>query len=287
MDKWLTDEIKELLFRPCLLIGERIGQRLDSRVRMQQNIDERALTEELVDALDTNSAISAWGQVLHSLRNNQIYLNTRVRKSTREYKTGADLGIIINRQIYRPNAKVKARYACLIQCKKVDIDGYVTDFFHYVHSRNKSQSSLMLEITPSSFYFTFVPPSLLQVYYTIEPMAFVRASSECSSPIWNIGCFAYSTAAFPFLSDSQKRAASSILVIPALAVEAQIDRKHKIDMVELLPNSLPLWYWFGELLIPGFIGDYREKVISIAANVDREVDEFGVDFSVEIYVGTG
>lgn len=280
-----------LFFQPCLSIGRSIGDRLDNRVRMRQNIDERALTEYLVDALDTNSELSTWGQVVDTLRSNQIYVSTQVRKSTKEHTTGADLGIIISRQIDKSDVKSKSRYACLIQCKKVDVEGYVTDFFHSVG--NNTQSSLLLDITPSSFYFLFVPPRLLKMRYSNEPMAHILASRECSIPVWNMGLFDYEDIPFPWwllshpLPTWQKRSVSSILVVPALAVEAHLDKKHKVQLSDLIPNALPFWFWFGELLIPGFIGDYKQDVISKAKNVDGKGDEFGVNFSVEINISTG
>ena len=84
MDVWLTDEVKQLLFHPCFEIAEKMGSRLDNRIRMQQNIDERALTEDLIDALDTSSTENAWGTSLSSLRERQIRISTQIRKSTIE-----------------------------------------------------------------------------------------------------------------------------------------------------------------------------------------------------------
>ena len=48
---------------------------------------------------------------------------------------------------------------------------------------------------------------------------------------------------------------------------------------------MPLWYWFGELLIPGFIGDYTRNTLAIASNNQNE--EFGVKYSIEINYGNG
>ncbi len=293
MDAWLTDSVKTLFFKPCLEIAERIGRRLDNRTRMHQSIDERALTEDLVDAFDTRSNENAWGTVLSSLQDHQIYVSTRITKSTREYETGADIGLVMNRQIYQTDNQAKARYACLIQCKRVDEDGYVSDFFHQVRSSGKYQSALMLDITPNSFYFIFIPPSLLKTYHMVEPIAFLSASPGCSSPVWNMGYFEYDSdhVVPPFLSTNQKQAVSSILVVPALAVESQVNKKQRASIIELLPNCLPLWYWFGELLIPGFIGDYRSQVVSVATNVrgaNREIlDEFSVNYSIDISFGSG
>jgi hypothetical protein len=61
MDPWLTDQVKELLFRPCLAVSGYIGRRLNNRLQVGQEIDERALTEDLVDRFDTSSGASAWG----------------------------------------------------------------------------------------------------------------------------------------------------------------------------------------------------------------------------------
>ena len=290
MDTWLTDDVKQFIFQPCLAVAERIGYRLDNRIKMRQDIDERALTEDLVDSFDSSSNSNAWGTSLKSLQERQIFISTKIQKSTRESKVGADIGVIIRRRFYSHN-QVKADYACLVQCKKVDGDGYVSDFFHQVHSTGKYQSSLMLDITPSSFYFIYTPPSLVKLDFALEPMAFARVNPECSSPVWNMGCFEYDSPAFPFLSESQKREVSSILVIPALAVEAQTDKDSKISFRELLPNCIPLWYWFGELLIPGFIGDRKSQVISVASNtignIQEIVGEFGVHFSLEFSMTNG
>ena len=58
-----------------------------------------------------------------------------------------------------------------------------------------------------------------------------------------------------------------------------------------LDNCVPFWYWFGELLIPGFIGDRRADVLKVAANVagTAVTDEspLGVKYSVEVRYGTG
>ena len=176
MDSWLTNEIKELMFRPCLEASGHIGNRLDNRIRMAQSIDERALTEDFVDWFDSKSGNSAWSKVSQLLRDYDIFLNTNVRKSTLEHKTGADIGLIIQRGVYQKKSRSKARYAVLIQCKKIDENGQVNDFFHKVNSSGKSQSSLMLDITPNSFYFIFTPPSLIETYHSIEPIAFAQTS---------------------------------------------------------------------------------------------------------------
>ena len=90
MDLWLTDEIKELMFRPCLDISDHIGRRLDNRRRMDESIDERALTEDFVDHSDSRSSISSWNGVINRLREYQIFLNTSVKKYTREHHIGAE-----------------------------------------------------------------------------------------------------------------------------------------------------------------------------------------------------
>lgn len=290
MDSWLTDDVKQLFFQPCLAVAERLGSRLENRFRMQQDIDERALTEDLIDSFDSSSNSNAWGTSLKSLHDHQIFISTKIQKSTKEFRVGADIGIVIRRR-FCGNRQVKADYACLVQCKKVGIDGYVSDFFHQVRSSSKYQSSLMLDITPSSFYFIYIPPSLVRLDYALEPIAFARANHECSSPVWNMGCFEYNGGTFPFLSESQKRAVSSILVIPALAVDSQTEKDDKVNFREILPNCVPLWYWFGELLIPGFIGDQKSQVISVAlntkGNVQETIGEFGVSYSLDFTMTNG
>jgi hypothetical protein len=158
MDPWLTDEIKELLFSPCLSVSASVGRRLDNRRNMGQEIDERALTEFLVDALDTASSENVWGNIISILRDHRIYLSTTVAKSTRESATGADIGFVISRSIHRRESPSRARYAVLVQCKKVDSAGKVADFFHQVGGSGQKQSTLLLDITPNSFYFVFTPP---------------------------------------------------------------------------------------------------------------------------------
>ncbi|HDY68523.1 hypothetical protein LCGC14_2485830 [marine sediment metagenome] len=183
MDSWLTDVIKEQFFKPCLSVTGTIGHRLDNRLRMGQEIDERALTELLVDSFDTSSALNVWGNIVDLLRDDNIYLNTSVKKSTQEHINGADIGLIIDRHVYQQAFSTKANYAVLVQCKKVNSDGIVRDFFHSVMSSEKSQSNIMLNITPNSYYFIFVPPSFIKTYSSIEPIAFSVGSRGCSSPI--------------------------------------------------------------------------------------------------------
>ena len=108
MDSWLTNDIKELMFKPCLEASGYIGNRLENRLRMGQSVDERALTEDFVDLFDSSSGISAWSKVSQLLHDHQIFLNTSVKKSTIEYKTGADIGLIIQRGVYQKNSKSKA-----------------------------------------------------------------------------------------------------------------------------------------------------------------------------------
>ncbi len=199
--------------------------------------------------------------------------------------------MILSRQIHLHKAQSRARYAVLIQCKRVDRNGRIEDFYHVVPSSRKRQSALLLDITPASFYFLMVPPHMVETYCNIEPIAFVRGTPGCSSPVWNMGCFGFNRATVSFLSAEQKAQATSILVVPALAVQAQDSRQKSASLQDLLPNALPFWYWFAELFVPGFIGDYRQDVVAVAANVKRGKDfaemEFGVDFSVEVSVGNG
>jgi len=291
MDPWLTDQVKELLFRPCLAVSGYIGRRLNNRLQTGQEIDERALTEDLVDRFDASSSSSAWGTCAAELRELQIYVSTSVRKSTVEHRTGADIGLVLRRSLYGPAAGSSAEYACLIQCKRVDRRGFVQDFYHRVGHQGTRQSSLMLEVTASAFYFLFVPPALLKHYCSVEPMAFLTGAPGCSVPIWNLGCFAHDGLTLPFLTSGNKQDASGILVLPALAVEAQQPKGVSASLGDVLPNCLPFWYWFGELLVPGFVGDGSQSTVAIARNT-REAERvtdlpFGVRFSVELSMGNG
>ncbi|CAN1212088.1 All0400 protein [Tumidithrix helvetica PCC 7403] len=277
MDSWLTDEVKELLCRPCLDISSGIAKKLNNRIKLKQNIDERALTEYLVDLLDTSSLENVWGSVRELLRDQNIYLDTNVRKSTKENKTGADIGLIINRKICQRKTQSEIRYSCLIQCKKIDINGVIGDFFHEVRSTKKSQSSLMLDITPSAFYFIFTPSCLLDIDYSLVPIAFITIGGVCKSSIWDMRHFGCDEVWFPFLSKNQKDSTTGVLVVPALAVEAQKNKSKDVKLEDILPNCMPLWYWFSEVLIAGFVGDPRKETIETATN--------GVEFSVEIIIG--
>jgi hypothetical protein len=100
----------------------------------------------------------------------------------------------------------------------------------------------------------------------------------------------------PFLSGADKEKVSGVLVVPALAVEAQQPSGKAANLAAVLPNSVPLWYWFGQLFVPGFVGDPTEKTVNIARNVATRhgVDEhaavdvpFSVRFSIEIGLGNG
>ena len=152
----------------------------------------------------------------------------------------------------------------------------------------------MLDITPNSFYFIFTPPCLVKTYDTIEPIGFASPAKGCSSRIWNAGSFGFDSSFFPcpILPLRQKSEAMGILVVPALAVEAQQNSSTRASLEDILPNSIPFWYWFGELLIPGFIGDRREYTIDAASNVPGDKDfigksEFAVKYSVKVQYGNG
>lgn len=295
MDPWLTDRMKEALFSPCLEAAAQIGRRLDNRLGMGQSIDERALTEDFVDLFDSNSPASAWGRVKALLRDQGLYLSTSVKKSTREARTGADIGLIVQRHVHKNGTSSQARYAALIQCKKVDGNGLISDFYHTVPSTGRKQSSLMLDVTASSFYFVFTPPSLIRILANMEPIAFAVASEGCSSPVWNMGCFEFdSNLSVPILSSAQKAAAAGILVVPALAVEAQQTTTKGVKITEILANCLPFWYWFGELLVPGFVGDYSKRALAVASNVvdprteaRQDAEEPGVRYSISLGLGSG
>lgn len=292
MDIWLTDEIKELLFTPCLSVSAAIGRKLDNRRNMGQEIDERALTELLVDSLDTSSSENVWGSVLGVLRDHSIYLNTHIDKSTKESITGADIGFVINRSVHQSDGASQAHYAVLVQCKKLDAEGNVADFFHQVGGSGKKQSTLMLDITPNSFYFVFTPPSILRTYCSVEPIAFAQARPGCSSAVWNAGSFGFDHKSLSLLSSREKAEAVGVLVVPALAVEAQRNSGKGADIATILPNCLPLWYWFGELLIPGFIGDRRSDVVTIAASASgkrrpTQDTPFEVRYTIDVSLGNG
>ena len=259
---------------------------------MGQEMDERALTELLVDSLDTSSTENAWGNVIGLLRDQQIYLSTHVSKSRREHVTGTDIGFTIHRSIHHAETPSSATYAALVQCKRIDSDGNVADFYHEVSVSKRKQSSLMLDITASSFYFIFTPPSLVRTYCSVEPIAFCQPRPGCSSAVWNIGSFAFSHQSMPFLSIREKTESLGVLVVPSLAVEAQRNRGKSASLDRILPNCMPLWYWFGELLIPAFIGDRRDDVIRIAQSGDdrrRESiqEDFSVKYSVNVSLGNG
>jgi hypothetical protein len=292
MDPWLEDDVKGLLARPCLSIAGRVGERMDDRIRRgASNIDERALTEDFVDCFDTSSRFNAWGQVLDQLRDRNIFMHTSVRKSTVEYQTGADIGLVLRRDFYDSRSPSRAHYAALIQCKRVDEGGRVSDFYHTVSSTGRTQSSLLLDITPASFYFIFAPPCLIKVYTNFEPIGFVRSTPGCSSPVWNMGCFAYPDLPIAPLSVEQKAQATGVMVVPAMGVEAQQLSGKTANLDQLLSNALPFWYWFAELFVPGFVGDYRQPIIEIAQNkkgaVSNLAEGFGVRHTVEIGMGNG
>jgi hypothetical protein len=291
MDPWLQDDIKELLAKPCLATAGMIGHRLDNRRRIGQEIAEPALTELFVDAFDTSSQFSAWGMVKSLLQDRNFFLTTKVRKSTVEHRTGADIGLILTRSIHQNHNRSQAQYAVLIQCKRIDRHGIVEDFYHVVKSTGMKQSSLLLDITPASFYFLYTPPSFIETYCSLEPLAFVQGAPGCSSPVWNMGCFGFEDRTFSFLTTDQKAEVTSILVVPAIAVEAQQSKGTRASIQELLPNAVPFWYWFSELFVPGFVGDYRHEVIAKAgnygANENVAIDDFGVRFSIELSMGNG
>ena len=67
--------------------------------------------------------------------------------------------------------------------------------------------------------------------------------------------------------------------MPALSVEAQNNKSKDAKLSDILPNCMPFWYWFSEMLATGFIGDTRKEVIHTAAN--------DTDFSIQIDVGSG
>lgn len=163
--------------------------------------------------------------------------------------------------------------------------------FHEVGESKAKQSSLLLDITSSSYYFIYVPTKLINAHSSIEPMVFINSYPGCSSPIWNMGRFKYDLGLLPVFSEQQKASAAGILVVPALAVEAHQYKSKSIELEQLLPNCIPFWYWFVELLIPGFIGDRSSKTIAAASNKKYEAnalnEDFGVQATLEVQITTG
>jgi len=182
---------------------------------MKQSVDERALTEDLVVRFDTSSSVSSWNGVGDRLRDLQIYLNTAVKKATREHLVGAEFGITVRRSIYQKDSRSSSTDAILVQCEPMDGEGGIANLFHEVQGSDKRRSAQMLGITPSSFYFIFAPPALVETYCAVEPLAFTRTAPGCSSAIWNMGCFEFNSHAFPYLCSERKAEATGILVVPA------------------------------------------------------------------------
>jgi len=58
-----------------------------------------------------------------------------------------------------------------------------------------------------------------------------------------------------------------------------------------LPNCIPFWYWFVELLVPAFVGDRSAKAIAAASNKKYEAnaldEDFGVKATLEVQITTG
>lgn len=283
MDAWLTNDLKEAMSHACIQASRSIATRLNARLQRRQSIDERALTEDLVDHMDTRTQLSVWGAALAQLRSASVSLSVGVEKSTQEHLTGADIGFVVDR--HAPGTQ--ARYAALVQCKKVGPDGRVGDFFHQVGGKGRHQSDLLLSITPSSFYFVFPPPALVSGYLTAETIAFIVPSPEHHVPIWNMGCFGGGTR--PSLIPAQSLMdAAAVMVVPALAVEADQRRGSRTTVQEIVPNAVPFWYWFAELLVPGFIGDPRQQAVAVAVNTAGDTDAAaggGVNFSVQVSLG--
>ena len=269
MDPWLDSNIKEALSHPTIDVSSVIGEWFSDFRELEQPLDERVLTAALIRALHVGSKASVWGRILPKLHRRGIEVVTEVGAARREHVYGADLGIVIDRISKQKSSKSKMEYACLVQCKKVDSKGRIADFFHEVPSTGQRQSSLMLSVTPSSFYFIFVDPDRLSVEVSEEPLAFVVGEESCYSPLWGMGCFAQPQT-FPGRSgtwlEEKARTSGSVLVVPALAVDAQFDRTKSVKLREVISNSIPFWYWFSQLLIPGFIGDPRPAAISVAAS---------------------
>ncbi len=263
MDSWLTNEIKEKFFKPCLETSSSIGSRLNDRLRRRQPIREEALTADLIDYMDINSNTNAWGTTIKDLQEDNIYVNTEVGAAKKESVYGADIGFVINRNIYTDSYRTSTTYSCLVQCKKVDQNGKIKDFFRSVNGRE--QSTMMLDITPSSFYFIYVPTVFLKTYISIEPIAYLQSTDNCCSPIWNMGHKGFDSPSYPAMPTTLMQQTTGILVVPALAVEAHNNGTSTlIDLKTLLPNCIPFWYWFGVLLLPGYIGDRKKSTMGIA-----------------------
>ncbi len=296
MDPWLTNNIKVTLNEPCLQISRMIGTVLDNFYNMGNPLDEPTLTDSLVDSFDTRSKNSIWGNTQTLLKSNGIHFNTMIQKTGRkESSVGADIGITMNRGYYDQKRSSRATYSVLVQCKKIDSAGEVDDFFHETKSTGRRQSRNMLDITPSSFYFIFVPPRMVKTYLHVEPVGFAVGSPGCHVPVLGKGCFPVQPGAFGDASnpnEAMHEAAVGLLVVPALAVDSQIRDGKSANLPEIISNSHPFWYWFTEMFFPGHIGDDRDEVVRIARNVKHSSDDlknniysqhgFGVNYSIDL-----
>lgn len=326
MDPWLTSDLKWLLYGPCLSMSNHVDQRLSERTRIGKSIDERALTEDVVDMFDTYSTFKIWGDTIDRLKKREIYLNFSVQKSSQEYKTGADIGIIINRAFRGKENTSQSEYACLIQCKKIDEKGQIADFYHKVPSTGLFQSQLLLNVTCSSYYFIYTPSTMIHYYpynyfkkweyfnykyypefyeiidycrrrYGYYPFLYPNSIPTPLFELYQKSWFSkllfplkylFAKSLSPNLYQKQyKDRGFGILVVPAVAVEAQKTKDSNAFLEEIIPNSLPFWYWFCELLLPGFIGDRNIKTIQVAQNVKKAIQELDIPFNVRYSVRIG
>lgn len=124
---------------------------------------------------------------------------------------------------------------------KVNNKGIINDFFHEVGGSGDRQSDRMLSVTPSSFYFVYVPTDLVSTYSNLEPIAFADAGNGCTSAVWDMGSFQFDNGLIPALTNREKSRSTGILVVPALAVEAQDYDSNDLSLEEIIPNCIPFW----------------------------------------------
>jgi hypothetical protein len=72
-----------------------------------------------------------------------------------------------------------------------------------------------------------------------------------------------------------------------MGVEAQQTSGKAEKLDQLLSNAIPFWYWFAELFVPGFVGDYRSQTIDIAQNKKGAIANLGEGFGVQHTVEVG
>ncbi|MCF7889739.1 hypothetical protein K9M78_00805 [Candidatus Bipolaricaulota bacterium] len=266
MDSWFDKEVRRLLANLAWNISKEIGEKYNNILALDQPIREETLTTKLIEMLHDQSNYSLWGKIKPKLKEKGINIDVTVNESKFEPKTGADIGLIIYKDI---QGETKSTYATLIQCKKSGEKGTFREFFHKVGNSGPSQSTLLLDLTPSSFYFLFVPSKAMQPLNQSNryafPGPFPRYFSE--PPVYkNVG---------------------GVFVVPALSVESYLNNSKNARVSELLPNAFPFHLWFSELLLLAFVGDRNKKTVKVAKNelTKEETEEIkGVKYSVEVEI---